>query len=81
MQTNILEYLETTAQRLPEKTAFADDRMALSFREFEFRAKRVGTYFAKKSLFCSPVIVYMKKSPDFLAAFFGVVYSGCFINR
>lgn len=78
MQTNILEYLETTAQRLPEKTAFADDRMALSFREFEFRAKRVGTYFAKNSLFRSPVIVYMKKSPDFLAAFFGVVYSGCF---
>lgn len=78
MQTNILEYLENTADRFPDKTAFADDEMALSFQEFELRAKRIGTYFAKKKWFRKPIIVYMKKSPDFLAAFFGVVYSGCF---
>lgn len=78
MQTNILEYLEHTAKRFPEKTAFADDEKALSFQEVQFRAKRIGTFFAKKKLFRNPIIVYMKKSPDFLTAFFGVVYSGCF---
>lgn len=78
MQTNILEYLEATARRLPDKTAFADDSIALSFREFEDRAKRIGTFFADKKYFRKPVVVYMSKSPHFLAAFFGVVYSGCF---
>lgn len=78
MQTNILEYLERTAERFPEKTAFADEKIALSFQEVQSRAKRIGTYFAKKNMFRNPVIVYMKKSPDFLTAFFGVVYSGCF---
>ncbi|MGN1205365.1 MAG: amino acid adenylation domain-containing protein [Eubacterium sp.] len=78
MQTNILEYLEKTTERLPEKTAFADRDVALSFREFTDRAKRIGTYFAKEKCFRVPVIVYMKKSPEFLSAFFGVVYSGCF---
>lgn len=78
MQTNILEYLENTAKQLPDKIAFADEETALSFGEFEIRAKRIGTYFAQKRVFRKPVIVYMKKSPDFLAAFFGVVYSGCF---
>lgn len=78
MQTNILEYLEKTARRVPEKTAFADDSMALSFGEFEDRAKRIGTFFANRKHFRKPVVVYMSKSPNFLAAFFGVVYSGCF---
>ena len=78
MQTNILEYLEKTVKRFPEKTAFADSDMALSFQEFTDRAKSIGTYFAQKKCFRAPVIVYMKKSPEFLSAFFGVVYSGCF---
>lgn len=78
MQTNILEYLEKTVKRFPEKTAFADSDVALSFQEFTDRAKSIGTYFAQKKCFRAPVIVYMKKSPEFLAAFFGVVYSGCF---
>ena len=31
MQINVLEYLERTALRFPQKTAFADDDGALSF--------------------------------------------------
>lgn len=78
MQTNILQYLEETVRRVPEKIAFGDDETVLSFQAFEERAKRVGTYLAQRGMYREPVIVYMKKSPDFLAAFFGVVYSGCF---
>ena len=33
MQTNILEYLEHTVQRVPEKVAFANDTMGLTFRQ------------------------------------------------
>lgn len=78
MQMNILEYLESTVERFPDKIAFSDHDHALTFREFEDRAKRIGTYFAEKGSFREPIIVYMEKSVDFIAACFGVVYSGCF---
>ncbi len=78
MRTNVLEYLEETAERVPEKIAFADEETSLSFCEFEERAKKTGTYFAEKGIQREPIIVYMKKSPDILSAFFGVVYAGGF---
>ena len=78
MQTNVLDYIEKTAERFPDKIAFADEETSLSFSEFRNRAMRLGTALAQKGVLRMPVLVYMKKSPDFLAAFFGVVYSGCF---
>lgn len=77
MKRNVLEYLEETAGRVPDKIAFADDEQQLSFREFEERAKRTGTYLAARGMFRKPVIVYMERTPDLVAAFFGTVYSGC----
>ncbi len=78
MQTNILEYLENTVKRVPEKTAFADENQQLSFEGLEDTAKRIGTAIASERIYKKPVIVFMKKSPALLAAFFGVVYGGCF---
>ena len=78
MQTNILEYLENTVKRVPEKTAFADENQQLSFKGLEDMAKRIGTAIASEGIYKKPVIVFMKKSPALLAAFFGVVYGGCF---
>lgn len=31
MQTNVLEYLENTVDRVPDKTAFADEEMCIIF--------------------------------------------------
>lgn len=76
MQTNILEYLEKTTKEVPDKIAFADDVTELSFKEFTSRAKKVGTILIEKGSKKDPVIIYMKKTPDLIAAFFGVVYSG-----
>lgn len=78
MQTNVLEYLEGTVQRLPDKIAFADEEMQLTFRQFYDRARSVGTHLARLGASKEPVVVYMKKSPCTLSAFFGVIYSGCF---
>ena len=33
MQRNILEYLEQTAPRFPDKTAFANEQMGMTFQE------------------------------------------------
>lgn len=78
MQTNILEYLDETAARVPNKTAFADEKTVLSFRQFRENARRVGTWLALHGFSHEPVMVYMRKSPEGLAAYFGAVYGGCF---
>ncbi len=78
MQTNVLEYLEHTVKRVPDKLAFADEENRLTFGEFYRQARRTGTYLAKQGAAGEPVIVYMKKSPDTLAAFLGVIYAGCY---
>ncbi len=74
--TNVLQYLEETVKRVPQKTAFSDGEDSLSFEELFDRARSVGTFLTQKGIKNSPVVVYMKKHPNTIAAFFGVLYSG-----
>ncbi|MBQ3786292.1 MAG: amino acid adenylation domain-containing protein [Lachnospiraceae bacterium] len=77
MQTNVLEYLEYSAQRFPEKTAYADADSKLSFGELLDMARRIGSSAALAvDMPAGPVPVLLKKSPMALAGFFGVMYSG-----
>ncbi len=76
MIRNVLEYLEQTAERLPEKTAFSAGEDRLSFRELADAAKRIGTYLTRFGK--GPVAVMTQKTPLSLAGFFGAVYSGNF---
>ena len=39
MQTNVLEYLENTVDRVPDKTAFADEESTLSLYRCPNRPK------------------------------------------
>ena len=77
MQTNVLEYLENSADRLPGKIACADVNTSLCFGELSDAAKRIGTgVFRALGKAGTPVPVLLKKSPACLAGFFGVMYSG-----
>ncbi|MBR3304673.1 MAG: amino acid adenylation domain-containing protein [Christensenellaceae bacterium] len=79
MTTNILEYLEATAERIPDSPAFSDEKLTLSFLEFLKRSRAVGSFLIGKGVKRrSPVMVIMNKKPDTIAVFFGVVYAGCF---
>lgn len=78
MQRNVLEYLEATAPRLPDKMAFSNGEDALTFGELHRAAKGIGSFLAEKGLKKEPVVVFMEKHPRSVAAFFGVVYAGCF---
>ena len=49
MQTNVLEYLENTVDRVPDKTAFADEESTLSFIQVSEQAKSIGTELSKMS--------------------------------
>jgi amino acid adenylation domain-containing protein len=70
--------LEQSAQRLPDKVAFADLHTQLTFREVYDRARGIGSSLVQRGAAREPVIVYMSKSPDTLAAFWGVIYAGCY---
>ena len=78
MRTNVLQYLEETAPRLPDKVAFANENVGITFNETLMRAKAIGSFLSNEGLYKKPVVVFMKKHPNTLLAFFGVIYSGCY---
>jgi len=78
MQTNVLEYLEQTVTRVPHKIAYANEKDHLTFQEVYDRARSIGSYIASMNLYKQPIVVYMKKHPYAISAFYGVVYSGNF---
>ena len=78
MQTNILEYLEQTVMRVPDKVAFANESMGLTFRETYNQALAIGSFLSGEGLYRQPVVVFMKKHPTTLVSFFGTIYAGCY---
>ena len=79
IQRNVLEYLEATAERLPDKTAFADDKESLTFAQLLKMARSLGTYIMKKTdRRRAPVIVMTDRTAVSIAAFMGVLCSGNF---
>lgn len=78
MQTNILEYLEHTVERLPNKVAYSNGTDHLTFSELSRYAKSIGSALLQKGLTKAPVAILMEKHPNEVAAFFGCVYAGCF---
>lgn len=78
MKRNVLEYLEETVKKYPDKPAFVDEKRAMTFQEMYSEARAIGACIIKHQLLKSPVIVFMEKSPETIAAFMGVLYSGNF---
>ena len=76
MQTNILEYLEQIVPVKPDKVAFASEEATLTFRQVYDQARAIGSFLAREGFYKRPVVVFMKKQPRTLAAFFGAIYGG-----
>ena len=78
MQNNVLKYLNRVVEEKPDKLAFSDGERGLTFRQVYDQSRSVGTYLHQKGVYKRPVVVFMRKSPQEIAAFFGVVAGGCF---
>lgn len=78
MEKNILAYLEKAAMENPEKISFADSEFGYTYKQLVDTARSIGSSIAKTVCGKKAVLVYMDKSPRNLAAFFGIVYGGCF---
>ena len=78
MQTNILEYLEATAPRLPEKIAYSDGQSDMTFSALLAPSRALGSALLAKGYGQEPIAILMAKQPSQIAAFYGCVYAGCF---
>lgn len=75
MKANVTYWLDASAERLPDKTAFVDEKKEVTFRELQNQAEALATRILEKGLFKKPVVVYLEKGVDVLVSFMGAAYS------
>lgn len=78
MQNNVLDYMEETVRRVPDKIAFSNGMESLSFREVYRQSNAIGSWLHSEGFYREPVVVFMEKHPKEITAFFGVIRGGCF---
>ena len=78
MQNHVLDYLDSTVKRVPDKIAFANETDALTFQQVYDQNRALASFFINKGLYKEPVVVFMNKHPKTITAFFGVINSGNF---
>lgn len=79
MNRNVLEYLETSAEAFPGKTAFTDEDKEVTFAELRERGKSIGSGLAEDKIGRRvPVAVFLPKKAACIEVFMGIVYSGNF---
>lgn len=75
---NILEYLEKTESRYPDRLAVDDGNLYFSWNELLKLSRRMGTAISRHTKTGKPVAILAEKSAVTLAAMFGTIYAGCF---
>ena len=80
MKYTVLDYLEDTAGKFPQKNAFADVQNSVSWGEFVTRAKSLSAVISKYFEAGNAVPVMIDKSVRTLEYFFAALYSGCFYS-
>lgn len=79
MRTSVLSYLEESARKYPNKTAFFDEKTEITFSELRNRAIGLGRHIkGQLAGNRNPVLVYLPKSVSSTVAFMGILYSGNF---
>lgn len=76
MQINVLEYLEQTVKKVPDKIAYADENVGITFDEVYHHSRAIGTYLQQQGHEKEPIVVFMGKHPRTIVTFYGVIYSG-----
>ena len=80
MICNVLDYLERSAERQPEKDAVIDEAKRYTYEQLRLCSIRIGTALSEYIAPGEPVGVYMEKCADVLPVFFGTVYAGGFYS-
>lgn len=77
---NILEFIENSAARYPDKLAVADENGGLTYSQLESFSRKIGAWILAeiKGVRNKAIAVLLDKKPESVAAYMGVVYSGNF---
>ena len=77
---NILEFIENSAARYPDKLAVADENGGLTYSQLESFSRKIGAWILAeiKGVRNKAIAVLLDKKPESVAACMGVVYSGNF---
>lgn len=79
MQRNVLEYLEESSRRFPDKIAYTDENIEVTFSEFKNKAQSVAMQILDKiDNINSPIAVFVDRNVNSLINFMGVLYSANF---
>lgn len=76
MITNVLDYLDNTVLTYPDKICYSNKDSSLTFSEVYDISGSVATALLLDGVYKEPVVVFMGKSPEEAAVFFGVVRAG-----
>jgi len=76
----VTDYLEETAGHRGECIAFADEQRSITFRELRDEAHHIAMCLINNKIFKKPVLVFLDKRVECIAAFSGVTYSGNFYS-
>lgn len=78
MQTNILRYLTSSAERFPDKIAVNDGTEKITYKELLRQSRSVGTALCAMADTRAPIGIYMGKCTESIVSFYGTVFAGCF---
>lgn len=78
MQKSVLNYLNQIVREKPDKMAYSDGTEGMTFREVYRYSRSIGSFLHEKGIYKKPIVVFMRKSPQEVTAFFGVIAGGCF---
>ena len=78
MVKNVLDYLEKSAEKYPDKIAYSDKDNNITYAELQKKAQAVGTFLLSNCQKNKPVAVFVDRTVQSVVMFMGVVYSGNF---
>ena len=78
MKINILEYLEESVEKFPNKIAYIDESTEITFFQLMKQSKAIASKIAALNIIKRPIAIYMEKSVNCVVSFLATVYSGNF---
>lgn len=80
MNKNVLEWLEETVKKVPDKISFCDPTTDITYKGLVEKSQLVGSCLVERIQMNEPVGIYMEKSVLSTIGLFGVVYAGGFYS-
>lgn len=75
---NVLDYLENSYARTPDKIALMDEHSQVTYEQLYMQARGIGSGLAQEGFRNRPVAVVIRRNIESIILFMGIVYSGNF---